>query len=94
MASAVEPFGYDGEHVDPGESEKLRFAVSNAYLSDPVRASVPIGNGAEPDPTCIATQSSSRVALFRTLRSSLVGALRNSPTDSFGREGLALTLDL
>jgi hypothetical protein len=52
MESTVEPFEYDGGVVDPGESEKLRFAISETYLGDPVRIPVTIVNGAEPGPTC------------------------------------------
>jgi hypothetical protein len=52
MESTVEPFEYDGGVVDPGESEKLRFAISETYLGDPVRIPVTIVHGAEPGPTC------------------------------------------
>jgi len=47
----VEPFEYDGGVVEPGESEKFQFPVSETYLGDPVRIPVTIVNGSEPGPT-------------------------------------------
>ncbi len=52
MEPTVEPFEYEGGVVEPGESEKLRFTVSETYLGDPVRIPVTIVNGTEPGPTC------------------------------------------
>jgi len=46
-----ETFEYDGGRVAPGETEELRFPVSETYLGDPVRIPVTIINGPEPGPT-------------------------------------------
>jgi len=48
----VEPFEYDGGVVEPGESEKFQYPVSETYLGDDVRIPVTIVNGSEPGPTC------------------------------------------
>jgi hypothetical protein len=45
------PFTYDGGQVAPGETEQLRYAVSETYLGDPVRMPVTIINGPHPGPT-------------------------------------------
>jgi hypothetical protein len=52
MQPTVEPFEYEGGVVEPGESRKLRFAISQTYLGDPVRIPVTVVNGTEPGPTC------------------------------------------
>jgi len=39
------PFTYDGGRVDPGETENVRYTVSETYLGDPVRMPVTIVNG-------------------------------------------------
>jgi predicted deacylase len=46
-----EPFTYDGGRVDPGETQNLRYGVSETYLGDPVRLPVTIVNGARAGPT-------------------------------------------
>ncbi|MFB6074839.1 MAG: succinylglutamate desuccinylase/aspartoacylase family protein [Haloarculaceae archaeon] len=45
------PFTYDGGRVDPGETQNLRYTVSETYLGDAVRMPVTVVNGAEPGPT-------------------------------------------
>lgn len=52
IKNTAEPFEYDGGVVEPGESEKFRYPVSETYLGDPVRIPVTIVNGTEPGPTC------------------------------------------
>lgn len=52
IEATVEPFTYEGGVVEPGESEKFQFAISETYLGDPVRMPVTIVNGTEPGPTC------------------------------------------
>src|SRR6056297_3423084 len=47
----AEPFTYDGGRVDPGETQNLRYTVSETYMGDPVRLPVTIINGARPGPT-------------------------------------------
>jgi predicted deacylase len=49
--TAAEPFTYQGGRVDPGESQNLRYTVTETYLGDPVRMPVTIVNGEEPGPT-------------------------------------------
>ena len=49
--STSEPFEYDGGRVEPGETQHLRFPVSETYLGDPVRIPVTIVNGSTPGPT-------------------------------------------
>jgi predicted deacylase len=46
-----EPFRYDGERVDPGERQNVRYTVSETYLGDPVRMPVTIVNGEYPGPS-------------------------------------------
>ncbi|MFC6942755.1 succinylglutamate desuccinylase/aspartoacylase family protein [Salinirubellus sp. GCM10025818] len=48
-----EPFTFDGGQVEPGEIEKLRYAVSETYLGDPVRIPVTIINGSRPGQTAL-----------------------------------------
>jgi hypothetical protein len=45
------PFTFDGGQVDPGETEQLRYSVSETYLGDPVRIPVTIINGPRAGPT-------------------------------------------
>lgn len=47
----AEAFTFDGGRVEPGETEELRYPVSETYLGDPVRIPVTIINGPEPGPT-------------------------------------------
>ena len=44
-------FTYDGGRVDPGETQNVRYGVSETYLGDPVRIPVTIVNGEQPGPT-------------------------------------------
>jgi hypothetical protein len=46
-----EPFTYNGGTVAPGETQNLRYSVSETYLGDPVRIPVTIVNGERPGPT-------------------------------------------
>ncbi|MFB6361605.1 MAG: succinylglutamate desuccinylase/aspartoacylase family protein [Halobacteriales archaeon] len=48
---AVEPFEYHGGAVEPGQTEKFQYPVSETYLGDPVKIPVTIVNGSEPGPT-------------------------------------------
>ncbi|PSP84641.1 deacylase [Halobacteriales archaeon QS_1_68_17] len=50
MDSAA-PFTYDGGRVDPGETQNVRYGVSETYLGDPIRLPVTIVNGERPGPT-------------------------------------------
>lgn len=47
----AEAFTFDGGRVEPGETEELRYPVSETYLGDPVRIPVTIINGPQPGPT-------------------------------------------
>ncbi|MBV0922946.1 succinylglutamate desuccinylase/aspartoacylase family protein [Halomicroarcula limicola] len=47
----AEPFTYDGGRVDPGETQNVRYTVSETYMGDPVRVPVTIINGERPGPT-------------------------------------------
>ncbi|MFC7165505.1 succinylglutamate desuccinylase/aspartoacylase family protein [Halospeciosus flavus] len=51
MADAEGAFTYNGGRVDPGETQNLRYSISETYLGDPVRVPVTIVNGEEPGPT-------------------------------------------
>ncbi|MFB6160731.1 MAG: succinylglutamate desuccinylase/aspartoacylase family protein [Haloferacaceae archaeon] len=44
-------FTYDGGRVDPGETENIRYGISETYLGDPVRIPVTIVNGERDGPT-------------------------------------------
>ena len=44
-------FTYNGGKVDPGETQNIRYGISETYLGDPVRIPVTIINGAQPGPT-------------------------------------------
>jgi len=44
-------FTYNGGIVEPGETQNIRYGISETYLGDPVRIPVTIVNGAEPGPT-------------------------------------------
>ncbi|WP_254545138.1 succinylglutamate desuccinylase/aspartoacylase family protein [Halomarina pelagica] len=46
-----EAFTYNGGTVAPGETQNLRYSVSETYLGDPVRIPVTIVNGERPGPT-------------------------------------------
>jgi hypothetical protein len=46
-----EPFTYDGGRVDPGETQNVRYGVSETYLGEPVRIPVTIVNGERAGPT-------------------------------------------
>jgi predicted deacylase len=46
-----EPFTYDGGSVPPGETQNLRYSVSESYLGDPVRVPVTVINGERDGPT-------------------------------------------
>jgi len=48
---AAGAFTYQGGRVDPGETQNLRYSISETYLGDPVRVPVTVCNGAEPGPT-------------------------------------------
>jgi predicted deacylase len=50
MADA-DPFTFDGGRVDPGETQNVRYTVTETYLGDPVRIPVTIVNGEQPGPT-------------------------------------------
>jgi len=56
-ASDGEPevFTYHGGRVEPGESENLRYRISQTYLGDPIRVPVTIINGELPGPTVFLT---------------------------------------
>ena len=49
--TAAEPFTYQGGRVDPGETQNLRYTVTETYLGDPVRMPVTVVNGERPGPT-------------------------------------------
>jgi predicted deacylase len=49
MAEGV--FRYSGGRVEPGETDDIRFPVSETYLGDPIRIPVTIINGEKPGPT-------------------------------------------
>jgi len=48
---AAEPFTYQGGRVDPGETQDLRYTVTETYLGDPVRLPVTVVNGEHGGPT-------------------------------------------
>ena len=47
----AEPFTYNGGIVEPGETQNVRYGISETYLGDPVRIPVTIVNGERPGPT-------------------------------------------
>jgi predicted deacylase len=51
----AEPFTFDGGGVDPGETQNLRYTVSETYLGDPVRIPVTVVNGERPGPSVFLT---------------------------------------
>ncbi|WP_435194027.1 succinylglutamate desuccinylase/aspartoacylase family protein [Natronomonas sp. EA1] len=53
--AAGEPFTYDGGKVDPGETQNLRYTVSETYLGEPIRIPVTIINGELAGPTLFLT---------------------------------------
>lgn len=54
----VEAFEYDGGIVEPGETRKFQYPVSETYLGDPVKIPVTIVNGSKPGPTCFLSAAS------------------------------------
>ncbi len=44
-------FTYNGGRVEPGETQNIRYGISETYIGDPVRIPVTIINGEEPGPT-------------------------------------------
>ena len=48
-------FTYNGGKVDRGETQNIRYGISETYLGDPVRIPVTIINGSEPGPTAFLT---------------------------------------
>jgi hypothetical protein len=48
-------FTYNGGRVDPGETQNIRYGISETYLGDPVRIPVTIINGERPGPTVFLT---------------------------------------
>jgi len=48
-------FTYNGGRVDPGETQNIRYGISETYLGDPIRVPVTIINGSEPGPTAFLT---------------------------------------
>ncbi|MFC7046326.1 succinylglutamate desuccinylase/aspartoacylase family protein [Halobacteriaceae archaeon GCM10025711] len=44
-------FTYNGGKVEPGETQNIRYSISETYLGDPVRVPVTIINGEKPGPT-------------------------------------------
>lgn len=48
-------FTYDGGIVKRGESQNIRYGISQTYLGEPVRIPVTILNGEEPGPTVFLT---------------------------------------
>jgi predicted deacylase len=49
--SDAEPFTFNGGRVEPGDTQRLRYTITETYLGDPVRMPVTIINGVEPGPT-------------------------------------------
>jgi predicted deacylase len=47
----AEAFTYQGGRVDPGETQHLRYTITETYLGDPVRMPVTVVNGERPGPT-------------------------------------------
>jgi predicted deacylase len=56
--AGAEAFTYDGGRVDPGETQHLRYGVSETYLGDPVRIPVTVCNGAGAGPTLFLSAAS------------------------------------
>ncbi len=54
----AEAFTYDGGRVDPGETQNLRYGISETYLGDPVRLPVTVVNGEHPGPTAFLAAAS------------------------------------
>ncbi|WP_142858762.1 succinylglutamate desuccinylase/aspartoacylase family protein [Salinigranum halophilum] len=48
-------FTYNGGRVDPGETQNIRYGISETYLGDPVRIPVTIINGERAGPTVFLT---------------------------------------
>jgi predicted deacylase len=58
MADGSDAFTYDGGRVAPGETQHVRYSVSQTYLGDPVRIPVTVVNGAESGPTVFLAAAS------------------------------------
>jgi hypothetical protein len=50
-----EAFTYNGGKVEPGETQNIRYAISETYLGDPIRIPVTIVNAEQPGPTVFLT---------------------------------------
>ncbi|MFC3476575.1 succinylglutamate desuccinylase/aspartoacylase family protein [Halobacterium litoreum] len=48
---SVDAFTYDGGRVESGETQRIRYTVSETYLGDPIRIPVTVVNGDDPGPT-------------------------------------------
>ena len=51
-------FTYNGGRVDPGETQNIRYGISETYLGDPVRIPVTVINGEESGPTAFLSAAS------------------------------------
>jgi len=51
-------FTYNGGSVAPGETQNIRYGISETYLGDPVRIPVTIINGEKPGPTAFLSAAS------------------------------------
>ncbi len=51
-------FTYDGGSVSPGETQNIRYGISETYLGDPVRIPVTIVNGERDGPTVFLSAAS------------------------------------
>lgn len=51
MTASGDVFTFNGGRVEPGETQNLRYRISETYLGDPVRIPVTIVNGEQPGPT-------------------------------------------
>ncbi|MCU4718857.1 succinylglutamate desuccinylase/aspartoacylase family protein [Halapricum hydrolyticum] len=49
------PFTYDGGRVDPGETQNVRYTVTETYLGDPVKMPVTVVVGERTGPTVVIT---------------------------------------
>ncbi|MFB6079714.1 MAG: succinylglutamate desuccinylase/aspartoacylase family protein [Haloferacaceae archaeon] len=65
-------FTYDGGRVPPGETQNIRYGVSETYLGDPVRIPVTVVNGVDPGPTAFLSAAAhgdelNGIAVVRTV---------------------------
>ena len=51
-------FTYNGGKVAPGETQNIRYGISETYLGDPIRIPVTIVNGEADGPTCFLSAAS------------------------------------